>query len=278
MFKIGEFSKIAQVSLRMLRHWDAIDLFRPARVDPDSGYRYYSAEQIPEVNRIVALRGMGFGLERIRTLLHDRPSAGDVRGLFEERRGEIEARLEHGRVQLALVESRLRELERSAAGDDAAEDEVAAALVKSVPPQHYLSHREPRDRDAALFERVYRIVDDAALEGRGPGLATFYDEGHEMDVLDWELGFVMPDARVERLVIDTGRALRLRTLPAEPQVAALTYRGSYLGLHRGYSALGRWIAANGYRIAGREREVFWRVSREDPATNVTEIQFPVAAR
>lgn len=275
VFKIGEFSKIAQVSLRMLRHWDAVGLFRPAHVDPDTGYRYYAASQLPEVNRIVALRGMGFGLEEIGALLAAPPAAGEVRSLFERRRREIEREIERGRWRLALVESRLEELELSEAHPDAAPPEV---LLKPVPRQHYLSLREPRDREAALFERVLRAVDEAALEHRGPALATFWGEGHELDVLDWELGFVMPDASVEEVVLEPGRALRLRTLPGEARVAAVTHRGPYVGLHRPYGALGRWIEANGWRIAGPEREVFWEVDRTDPERNVTEVQFPVAPR
>ena len=51
MFKIGEFSKLTQVSIRMLRYYDENDLLKPAQTDPFSGYRLYSVEQIPRLQR-----------------------------------------------------------------------------------------------------------------------------------------------------------------------------------------------------------------------------------
>jgi DNA-binding transcriptional MerR regulator len=65
MFKIGDFSKISQVSIRSLRHYDEIGLFKPAHTDPFTGYRYYSADQLPRLNRIIALRTLGLSLEEI---------------------------------------------------------------------------------------------------------------------------------------------------------------------------------------------------------------------
>ena len=71
MFKIGEFARIADVSIHLLRHYDDIDLFKPAQIDPQSGYRYYHADQLPMLHRIVALRELGMTLEQIATMLDD---------------------------------------------------------------------------------------------------------------------------------------------------------------------------------------------------------------
>ena len=46
MFTIGDFARHGRVSARMLRHYDAIGLLRPAHTDPYSGYRYYTAAQL----------------------------------------------------------------------------------------------------------------------------------------------------------------------------------------------------------------------------------------
>ena len=53
MFSIGEFARHGRVSVRMLRHYDAIGLLRPASVDPGTGYRFYQAGQLAELNRSV---------------------------------------------------------------------------------------------------------------------------------------------------------------------------------------------------------------------------------
>ena len=63
MFRIGEFSRFSRVSVKMLRHYDELGLLTPAHVDPQSNYRYYSADQLPRLHRIVALKDLGFRLE-----------------------------------------------------------------------------------------------------------------------------------------------------------------------------------------------------------------------
>ena len=78
MLKIGEFSKLSRVSIRMLRYCDAIGLLKPAETDRFTDYRYYSEAQLPVVCRITALRDMGFPLAEVRALL---PVYGDSEAL-----------------------------------------------------------------------------------------------------------------------------------------------------------------------------------------------------
>src|SRR5437016_14577064 len=75
MFSIGDFAGLGRVSVRMLRHYDAIGLLRPAAVDPASGYRYYQADQLRRLNRVVALKDLGFTLEQVRAILDDQVNA-----------------------------------------------------------------------------------------------------------------------------------------------------------------------------------------------------------
>jgi DNA-binding transcriptional MerR regulator len=71
MFKIGDFARIAQVTVKALRYYDELGLLRPAYVDAFSGYRYYAAGKLPRLNRILALKDMGFSLDEIARLLDD---------------------------------------------------------------------------------------------------------------------------------------------------------------------------------------------------------------
>ena len=89
MLKIGEFSKLSRVSIRMLRHYDEIGLLKPAQTDSLTDYRYYRADQLPTVCRIAALKDMGIAptkenvddyLSALREYLEeDRPNAEEVR-------------------------------------------------------------------------------------------------------------------------------------------------------------------------------------------------------
>lgn len=79
MFSIGEFARHGRISVRMLRHYDSIGLLRPAHVEAASGYRFYEAAQLSDLNRIVALKDLGFTLEQVRSILAERVSAAPVR-------------------------------------------------------------------------------------------------------------------------------------------------------------------------------------------------------
>ena len=86
MFRIGEFSKMGRVSIKALRHYDELGLLRPALVDRQTGYRYYTIEQLPLLNRILAYRSLGFSLEQSRALIRDDISADAMRGFLMVRR------------------------------------------------------------------------------------------------------------------------------------------------------------------------------------------------
>lgn len=81
MLKIGEFSKLSRVSVRMLRHYDEVGLLAPSEVDSMTGYRYYSERKLITAGRIAALRALGFGLSETRELLrlYDDRAALDAR-------------------------------------------------------------------------------------------------------------------------------------------------------------------------------------------------------
>lgn len=108
MFKIGDFSRLSQVSVRMLRYYDEQGLLKPASVDRFTDYRYYSADQLPRLNRILALRDLGFTTDQIRRLLDDAVSAEQIRGMLKLRHAEIEHQVETEQARLLRVEARLR--------------------------------------------------------------------------------------------------------------------------------------------------------------------------
>ena len=105
MFSIGEFARHGRVSVRMLRHYDAIGLLRPASVDAASGYRFYQASQLAELNRIIALKDLGFTLQQVQAILAEQVSAAELRGMLKLRRAEIHAQIETETARLARVEA-----------------------------------------------------------------------------------------------------------------------------------------------------------------------------
>ena len=69
MLRIGDFSKLSRISIRMLRHYDEIGILHPECVDDFTGYRYYSESQLPLAGKIQALKSLGFGLSVIKEIL-----------------------------------------------------------------------------------------------------------------------------------------------------------------------------------------------------------------
>src|SRR6202035_5229721 len=107
MFSIGEFARHGRVSVRMLRHYDTIGLLRPASADAATGYRFYRAGQLAELNRIIALKDLGFTLQQVQAILAEQVSVAELRGMLKLRRAEIFDRIEAETARLARVETRL---------------------------------------------------------------------------------------------------------------------------------------------------------------------------
>src|SRR4029078_12677922 len=106
MFSIGEFARHGRVSVRMLRHYDAIGLIRPACVDAATGYRLYQASQLDELTRVIALKAPGFTLQQVQAILEEQVSAAELRGMLRLRRAEIQASIEAETTRLRPVEAR----------------------------------------------------------------------------------------------------------------------------------------------------------------------------
>jgi len=89
MIRIGDFSKLSRVTVKTLRYYDQVGLLKPARVDHFTGYRYYTYEQLPRLNRILALKDLGFSLEEIGQFLTNDLTPEQMRGMLKLRQAEI---------------------------------------------------------------------------------------------------------------------------------------------------------------------------------------------
>src|SRR5688572_31217498 len=112
MIKIGDFSKLVQVPIATLRYYDQVGLLKPLEVDKFTGYRSYSADQLPRLHRILALKGLGFSLEQIGAVLDEGLSPEQMRGMLRLRRAQIGQQIAGMQSQLTEVEVRLRQIER----------------------------------------------------------------------------------------------------------------------------------------------------------------------
>ncbi len=163
---IGDFARLGQVSVRMLRHYDAMGLLKPDRVDEWSSYRSYSPEQLSVLNRIVALKELGLRLDQVGRILTDEVGAAELRGMLRLRRTDLEHEMRTAGIRLAAVESRLRMIEK--------ESEMSADyVVKAIPAVRLAALTDTLDaaelelRIGPMFDRV-----QAQLDTTGASLAT----------------------------------------------------------------------------------------------------------
>jgi effector-binding domain-containing protein len=266
MFRIGEFSRLGRVSVKTLRYYDEIGLFTPCHVDEESGYRYYAAAQLPLLYRLLALKELGFTLEQIVPLMRAGLPAGELRGMLRLRQAEIQARVMEEQERLRRVEDRLNQIEQEGTMS------VYECVVKSVEPVQVASVRDTIPgymAVGALLNEIYDVLIPQGVQGKGCAALWHDDEYRETNVDAEAVVFL------ERPIQETGR-VRMRELPSET-VASTLHHGSYTTLEQAYSTLLQWIAQNGYRISGTNREIYLHHGeggQEDP-NHVTEIQFPV---
>src|SRR5689334_16051822 len=135
MLKIGDFSRLSQVSVDTLRHYDTLGLLKPNEVDAFTGYRYYTFQQLGRLNRILALKDLGLSLEQIGPMLEEDVSITQLKELLRRKREEIEAHIHAEHARLARVEARLNQIEMEA---NLPNYEV---VIKTVRPQLVASIR-----------------------------------------------------------------------------------------------------------------------------------------
>ena len=113
--------------LPQLRYYDQIGLFQPSHTDQFTGYRYYSADQLPDLNRILALKELGLTLDQIKRLVLDDVSVEEIRGMLALRKAQVEQTVQDEINRLRIIEARLQQIEMQGA---MVEDDV---VLKSVP-------------------------------------------------------------------------------------------------------------------------------------------------
>lgn len=274
MFRIGEFSIIAQVSGRLLRYYDEIGLLVPEYTDPQSGYRYYSAKQLPRLNRILASKELGFSLEQIARLLDQNISADEIRGMLTLRKAQIERSMNEETERLRVVESRLEQIE---AHGQIREPDV---VLKSVAAQPFLSIREVfpgMDAVRSLVQKIYATVPTVlSPSSLGHIAVVVHSPMFEPEAYDLEIGYLLTGKAPESVRLFEDRVLTQRELPAIETMATVIHVGPINQTHREYGALGNWLERNDWQIIGGVREIMMQLpiqSKDSEA--VVELQLPV---
>jgi DNA-binding transcriptional MerR regulator/DNA gyrase inhibitor GyrI len=268
MIRIGDFARLGGVSVATLRHWDDVGLLAPDTVDGETGYRYYGVAQLAQLNRIVALKDLGFSLEQVGRVLEG-ITLEELRGMLTMKAAEVERQVADEQGRLARISARIRqiELEERMPDYDVILKDAPAMLVASRRVTIPTNDQVPTILGAA-FDEAYKLVKMEGANDVGPCIALWYQGADVFENEDAEAA-----VPIDRPIAGTER-VKVYELPGG-RMASVVHRGDYANFSYAHAALLSWIESNGYRASGPIREVYLQDAHGDMANAVTEIQYPV---
>lgn len=273
MYTIGAFAAFGRVSARMLRHYDAIGLLRPAEVDGRSGYRRYARSQLVELLRIVELRSVGCGLDEIAAVLAADDPAEAMAAALRRRRDAIEADMAADAALLRRIDDRLRIIEGDPAMPQPPVEYRPIEPVTVYALQGRTAGMGPEHVgpliDQELLPRLTAALQDAGRPMLEPGV--FWYEGEESGE-----GLVVTVAFTAEAEPVPGEGYAVVELPAVELAAVLVHHGAPSGIGEAWHALTDRLLADGYLPSGPAREVYLDADDALPMEQwVTELQQPV---
>jgi DNA-binding transcriptional MerR regulator len=272
--KVGEFSRLCQVSVKTLRYYDEIGLFTPADIDRFTSYRHYTLDQLPRIHRIMALKELGLSLEQIAELVNSDLPLEQIRDLFLRQQQEIQQQINEALERLALVQFHLRQLETEATLPG------LPIVIKQLPALPALTLRAMFHDQQAIDQTGHEIL-HAGAQGKLRGTTTpmgiaYVDEFTRHD-LDYEFVLPIEGEPPQDVMLESGRALRLREVAGLPLAATYLHQGDYDGLNEAWISVQRWAVENGYQLGREMRMVYFRgpMHRAAPVEYLTELQHQI---
>ena len=263
MFKIGEFSKLVRVSARMLRHYDKCGILHPAEVDRFTGYRMYSAGQIPLLMRITALRDMGFGVEEIEETLPYYDNAEFMRKALEHKAQAIHSIIatEQDKLdKITAMSGQIREEKKRM---------VYEVELKEIPAIKVLSLREivPTFEDeVGQWEKMWAFIQQSGIECKKTGYSIYHDDEFKDENVDMEIAVPVG------VFGENKNGFVYKELEAIPLAATIQFPAPYENYNKAMEKLANWIEQNGYEFAGLIR------GHGIVIPDLTELQVPVKMR
>lgn len=265
MLKIGDFSRLSRVSIRMLRYYDEVGLLKPDKVDDFTGYRYYSEEQLLVMGKINALKDMGFGVNAIAEIMKS-SNPKEIEQIFQIQKVQLLEEVKDLNHRIRFLDTAITRLRK---------DEIMKydCIIKQMPERYVASVRKviPKyEEEGRLWHILFSETAKLGMTPCGPAMAKLHDKEYKETDVDVEV-----QIEVKGHYENTENV----TFFTEPEmtVASATFKGSYDQFSDVYASLAAWVSENGYGFAGPMIDVY-HVSPNDtrnPDEFVTEICCPV---
>lgn len=266
MYRIGLFSQISKTTIKTLRYYDEVGLLAPAYTDAESGYRYYTTEQLVILHEIISLRQMGFSVSEVSVIISGR----DCDGILEQRKAEIASQLDETQDQLSRINHYIRDKKEGfKVNYQAVIKELPECIVyykrMIVPDYDSYFHIIP-----AIGEEVMKVNPDLKCVVPEYCFIVYHDGEFKEKDIDIEYC-----EAVNGFGIETD-SIKFKRIPAVTAVTVM-HKGPYQKLNQAYAYIFKWIEQNGYSIQEKPRESYidgiW--NKEDENEWLTELQIPV---
>lgn len=277
MFRIGDFAKMARISVKTLHHYDEIGLFKPELVHPSTGYRSYHIEQLSRLNHILVLKDLGFTLIQIRAMLNEGLSHSELRSMLHLKETELTNHILEEQEHLKRVKIRLRQIECEGTHN------TYDILVKPVEPQAIASARglipltdDTFQQCADLATAIYQWLHQTGSRFSDRWYSLYHETTSESrhERIDIEMAVEVETSLLMKAAHFPSDQVKVWELPGTPAMAYLLLSGSYDRLWDAHISLMTWIEDHGYCSTGSTRCIYLRrpSPHEEP---LTELQIPI---
>ena len=266
--KIGEFSKMMQVTVKTLRHYEQKGVLVPYEVDEWTGYRYYSITQMQRLNTIRGLQRQGFTLEEIKELLEDgaqTPSIEQLTQKIEETERHLQLLMERRNQLLKWMDSykQIKTMEKFS--------------IQSLPEIIVASHREVISGYSALgllcVNKIGPEMQRLGCKCPPPGYCFTIEHDQEFCAENIDIEYC---EQVEEMGNDSD-IIQFKRLPAVEKALCMKHVGPYERFYESFTEALAYMEEQGYRLAGHPRTSYidgiW--NQEDPEKWLSIIQIPI---
>ena len=268
MFRIGEFSKLTQVTIRMLRYYDEIGLLKPTQIDPWTNYRMYSVEQIPILNKIVYLRDSGFNIAEITVALN----SGNDYSIIEQ----LDKKHEEIELAIQLEKDKLRKIELAKSELLGSQNEMHYNVsIKSIPAYQVISLRRiipTYYAEGELWRELSSLATENQVTVSTDTFAIYHDTEYKEQDVDVELC-----APVKKIGENIGELTYRITEPIPTMACTMVY-GKFSNIAGAYLAFAQWLQKNSqYRMVGATRQIVHRGPWNESSSEkyLIELQIPI---
>lgn len=268
MFRIGEFSLLAKVTVATLRHYEKQNLLIPEKIDEFSGYRYYSAKQLIYLNKIKFYKDMGFGLSDIKLLL----TSTDEEKIIFYRKREVEVKNE--------IEKRKKELfylSKEIKSNSNKEETMEYKVEIKTMPKMIVASKKGKVKDYDEQSKVWVEMGSymTKMNSKCPNIPghcyTVYLDGEYKEEMEIEVREEVTEIK------PNGEGVVYKEVEGIEKLASIIHKGPSNTLYKAYETLLGWIEENKYEIVGELYDACYVGPWDEKDDNkwVREIMVPI---